>query len=283
MSEQRYDRSPDDIGNLVEIGHVNVNIASQADATDFYITALGLTRDPFLMTGTSNMWINAGRHQLHLPTADRAQNLRGAIGIVVPEPAALRTRLTRGGYAYEDTADGLETRSPWGTRIRAHAPAARFGPITLGIAYVEFDAPAGSAAAIARFYAEIIGAPAILDAAERSARVRAGDQHLVFRERDAPLPPYDGHHIQVYVADFSAPHRRLGERGLISRESGPHEYRFVDIVSLDDGRPLLQLEHEVRSLRHPLFGRTLVNRDPAVDPITYVPGREAYVWASDAR
>jgi catechol-2,3-dioxygenase len=282
VSEQRYDRSADDVGNLVEIGHVNVNIANQADATDFYVTALGLTRDPFLMTGTGNMWVNVGRHQLHLPTAERAQCLRGCVGIVVPDLGALRARLTRGGYAYADTADGLEARSPWGNRIRAHAPDARFGPITLGLGYVEFDAPAGSAAEIARFYTEIVGAPAILDAEKRTASIRAGDQQLVFRESDAPLPAYDGYHIQVYLADFSAPHRRLGERGLISRESGPHEYRFVDIVSLDDGRPLLQLEHEVRSLRHPLFGRALVNRDPALNPIAYVSGREAYVWASDA-
>jgi catechol-2,3-dioxygenase len=280
MGEQRYDRTADDVGNLVEIGHVNVNIASQAQATDFYVTALGLTRDPYLMTGTSNMWVNAGRHQLHLPTEDRAQVLRGAVGIVIPDLDALRERLTRGGYAYTATADGLETRSPWNNRIRAHAPHARFGPVTLGLAYVEFDAPAGSAQAIARFYTEMIGAPAVVNAHERTATVGAGDQHLVFRETDEPLPPYDGYHIQVYVADFSAPHRRLGNRELITRESGPHEYRFIDITDLEDGAPLLQLEHEVRSLRHPLFGRTLVNRDPALDPGTYVTGREAYAWAS---
>jgi len=29
MGEQRYDRAADDVGNLVEIGHVNVNIVDQ--------------------------------------------------------------------------------------------------------------------------------------------------------------------------------------------------------------------------------------------------------------
>jgi hypothetical protein len=47
-------------------------------------------------------------------------------------------------------------------------------------------------------------------------------QELVYRETDAALLPYDGHHVQIYVADFSGPHRRLRERGLISEESDRH-------------------------------------------------------------
>ena len=46
------------------------------------------------------------------------------------------------------------------------------------------------------------------------AKVEAGaSQHLLFRETDTALPPYDGHHIQIYVADFSGPHRFLAARG----------------------------------------------------------------------
>jgi hypothetical protein len=37
----------------------------------FYVTGLGLTRDPYLMVADSNMWINAGRSQFHLPTGSR--------------------------------------------------------------------------------------------------------------------------------------------------------------------------------------------------------------------
>ena len=33
---------------------------------------LGLTRDPYLMTGVGNMWINVGRSQFHLPTGKAA-------------------------------------------------------------------------------------------------------------------------------------------------------------------------------------------------------------------
>ena len=280
MGEQRYDRTVDDVGNLVEIGHVNLSVTSQQEATDFYVSALGLTRDPYLMTGTTNMWVNVGRHQFHLPTADRGQRFRGTTGLVVPDLAALRSRLARARVPFTETADAVELSSPWGNRIRAHAPGPRFGPVTLALAYFECDVGPGSAPAIAAFYREIIGAPVALGDGDRTARVRAGSQELVFRETDAPLEPYDGHHLQVYLADFSTPHRKLVERKLLTIENGPHEYRFADIVGLDDGRLHFKLEHEVRSLRHPLFGRPLINRDPALDPGTYVAGREAFAWAS---
>jgi catechol 2,3-dioxygenase-like lactoylglutathione lyase family enzyme len=278
MSEQRFDRAVDDIGNLVEIGHVNVNVTDQQRATDFYVSGLGLTRDPYLMTGTNNMWVNVGRHQFHLPTAGRGQRLHGAVGLVVPDLAPLRARLARAGTPMMEIEGGIETVSPWGNRIRAHAPDPRFGPVTLALAYVEHDVPAGAAQPIADFYREIIGAPASV--IDRAAHVRAGWQELIFRESDDPIEPYDGHHIQVYLADFSTPHRKLLERGLITTENNAHEYRFTDIVGPGDGRKYFTLEHEMRSLRHPLFGRALVNRDPAIDPGTYVAGREAYAWAS---
>jgi catechol-2,3-dioxygenase len=279
MGEQRFDRAVDDVGNLVEIGHVNVNITDQLAATDFYVTTLGLTRDPYLFTGTNNMWVNIGRHQFHLPTGDHGQRLHGAVGLVVPDLDALRARAAKARIPVTETDGAIELRSPWGNRIRAHAPDPRFGPVTLALAYVEHDVPPGSAEPIAAFYREIVGAPASVS--NRTAHVRAGWwQELVFRETDAPLEPYDGHHIQVYLADFSTPHRKLLERGLITAENNAHEYRFTQIVGLDDGRSHFTLEHEMRSMRHPLFGRTLVNRDTGIGPGTYVTGREAYAWAS---
>ncbi len=279
MSERRYDRAVDDVGNLVEIGHLNVNIPDQLAATEFYISALGLTRDPYMMTGTNNMWVNIGRHQFHLPTDDRGQCFRGTAGIVFPDLDALRKRLTAAHVPFTDVADGVEVRSPWGNRIRAHAPAPRFGPVTLALAYIECEVEPGSAQPIADFYREIFGAPASLADGGRTAHVAAGSQELIFRETDAPLAPYDGHHIQVYIADFSTPYRKLVERKLLTKEDGPHQYRFVDFVGLDDGKLHFQLEHEVRSLRHPMFGRNLVNRDASMDIGSYAAGREALAWA----
>jgi hypothetical protein len=172
--------------------------------------------------------------------------------------------------------------SPWGNRLHCHAPDPGFGSITLGMPYVEFTAPPGTADAIARFYRQIIAAPARVTEDERGrhARVTVGPaQELVYRETADALAPYDGHHIQIYIADFSGPYRRLLERGLISEESDQHQYRFHEIVDPETGKAAFTIEHEVRSLRHPLFNRPLINRDPARTNRTYAAGQEDWRWS----
>jgi hypothetical protein len=143
---------------------------------------------------------------------------------------------------------------------------------------VEFEVPQGSAAGIARFYREFLQAHAELQAgAQPTAVVSTGAaQRLRFRESTRPLPEYDGHHLQVYVTDFSGPHRRLLERGLVTEESDEYQYRFRDLVDPASGKPLFTIEHEVRSLTHPLYGRPLVNRNPEQSNRNYVRGHDAF-------
>ncbi len=279
-----YDRARQDLGNIALLEHVNVTIPDQRLATIFYVSGLGLTRDPYLMTGVDNMWVNVGRSQFHLPSRG-TQVLRGHVGLVLPDLAALGRRLekvapllaeTRFSWARREGT--IEATCPWGNRYRCHAPAPQFGDSELAIAYVEFNVPRGAAPGIARFYEEIMGAQATLETgASQTAVVATGAaQHLRFRESDRPLPAYDGHHVQVYVADFSGPHRRLAERGLVTEESSEHQYRFRDIVEPGDGRALFTIEHEVRSLTHPLYARLLVNRNPAQSNREYVRGHDAF-------
>ena len=87
-----FDRAAEDVGNIVEFGHLNLRVPDQLLATLFYLMGLGFTRDPYLAVGTDNMWVNAGAGQFHLPTGP-AQILRGTVGLVVPELDALRSRL----------------------------------------------------------------------------------------------------------------------------------------------------------------------------------------------
>ncbi|HXP29784.1 MAG TPA: hypothetical protein VN832_01750 [Stellaceae bacterium] len=286
--ERRYDRATEDIGNIVKLEHVNVTIPEQPPATLFYVAGLGLTRDPYIMVSTNNMWINVGQCQFHLPTA-KPQVLRGAAGIVVPDREALLKRLSAvkkelDGTRFEFREDNtcVETVSPWGNRVRCHFPdAARFGRMMLGLPYVEFDVPVGTAQGIQRFYREIMAAPAVVANDDKGphTRVQVGPgQEMIFRETDRPLPPYDGHHIQIYITDFSGPYRRLIERGLVTIETDQHEYRFKDIIDLDSGKVLFTIEHEVRSARHPLFGRPLVNRNPAQTNTNYMPGHDGMSW-----
>lgn len=89
-----WDRTAESLGNVVELQHVNLQVPDPLLATAFYISALGLTRDPYLMTGIDNMWANAGISQFHLPTGP-AQVLRGTVGLVLPDRAELLHRLDR--------------------------------------------------------------------------------------------------------------------------------------------------------------------------------------------
>ena len=268
------------IGNIVSLEHVNVQVPDQLLATLFYVTGLGLTRDPYMMTGLGNMWINIGRSQFHLPTGG-PQILRGHVGLVIADRPALlerlsgiRERLKDTRFAFREQADHIEVSSPWGNRLRCFEPAPRFGAMQLGMPYVEFEAPAGSATGIARFYQEILGAPASV--VDNAAHVTVGPhQALIFRESKSPLPDYDGHHVQVYVSDFAGPRQRLDRLKLVSEDNGPHQYRFVDIVDPDTRRTLFTIEHEIRSLSHPLHARPLVNRNPAQTNRDYVPGADA--------
>jgi hypothetical protein len=286
--KKHYDRSAEDLGNSVALEHINVMIPDQTVSTEFYVAGLGLTRDPYIMTGTNNMWINVGRSQFHMPTG-KPQVLRGHVGIVMPDREALLARLARvkphlkgTKFAFKETNAYVEATSPWGNVIRCYEPdAERFGRINLGIPYVEFDVPEGTADGIARFYKEIIAAHAYVseNGDGRAAHAVVGmHQELVFRETDRKLPKYDGHHLQIYLADFSGPHKRLLEHGLVSEESDQYQYRFMDIVDPKTKKVLFTIEHEVRSMTHPLYARPLVNRNPTQTNRDYAPEFDAYRW-----
>ncbi len=281
----QFDRSRENVGNIVHLEHVNVSQPDQRLATLFYVAGLGGTRDPYLMVGLDNMWVNLGRSQMHLPTGE-PQRLRGTIGLVVPDLALLVRRLEKVSAGLKGTAfeflqrdSHVEATCPWGNRFRCHAPAPRFGETELALPYIEFEVPKGSAEGIARFYTEVIGAPATVVSQDGAAMASASvgrDQRLLFRETTGPVPAYDGHHLQVYFADFSGPYAWLLERGLVTRETDAHEWRFMDIVDPRSAQPLFRIEHEVRSLKHPLFGRPLVNRNPAQSNSAYLRGQDAF-------
>jgi len=290
--QQTFDRAAEDVGNSIHLEHVNVRVPDQRLATLFYVAGLGLTRDPSMMVGDGNMWVNVGRSQFHLPTGN-PQVLRGHTGIVIAGRAALldrlatvRERLSGTRFAFAERNDHIEATCPWGNRVRLYEPDhARFGPISIGIPYVEFDVPVSTTPAIADFYGRIIEVPARCsreDGDGATARVQVGrDQYLVFRETDRPFPEFDNHHVAIYLANFSAPYRRLRERNLVSQEDNRYQYRFRDIVDLESGRTLFTVEHEVRSVTHPMYLRPLINRNPLLTNRNYAPGYEEVPWAAE--
>jgi hypothetical protein len=208
------EHSNEDVGNIVLLEHVNLQVPDQALATLFYMVGLGLTRDPYFNIGVRNMWANAGEQQFHLPTRP-AQVVHGHIGIVVPDLDALKERLASveeplagTKFTWSVEAGFVAVTCPWGNRFRCYSGEVQFGDMALGVPYVEFLVERDRTSAIARFYEQILAAPAttVSGASETVARVKIGrNQSLVFRESNETLPSYDGHHIAIYVANFSRP------------------------------------------------------------------------------
>src|SRR5438270_7396123 len=90
---QQFDRAAKNLGNSIHLEHVNVQVPDQRLAQLFYAVGLGLTRDPYLMVADTNMWINVGRSQFHLPSGP-AQVVRGHTGLVIAGREALLARLS---------------------------------------------------------------------------------------------------------------------------------------------------------------------------------------------
>src|SRR2546430_17195502 len=89
--------SEEDVGNIVLLEHINVQVPDQSLATLFYIVGMGFTRDPYMNVGLRNMWANVGEQQFHLPTRP-PQAIQGRIGLVVRS---------------EERRVGKECRSRW--------------------------------------------------------------------------------------------------------------------------------------------------------------------------
>ena len=103
----------EDVGNIVSLEHINVQIPDQSLATLFYVVGMGFTRDPYLNVGLNNMWVNVGEQQFHLPTRS-PQVIDGHIGVVVPNLDALEGRLKTIGeglkgskFAYSRSDDSI--------------------------------------------------------------------------------------------------------------------------------------------------------------------------------
>jgi len=282
MSQSDY--REEDVGNIVLLEHVNLQVPDQATATLFYVVGLGFTRDPYLNVGLENMWVNVGEQQFHLPTR-KAQVIPGHIGIVVPDLGRLQERLKgieerlKGTqFAWSVGDRHVAVTCPWGNRFRCHEPDPGFGDMALGIPYVEFKVKPGAVKGIARFYQDVMGSLTSVGSEDGAsvARVEIGhNQRLLFRETEEEIPPYDGHHIAVYVANFSGPYGFLEQRGLIMEEVRNHQFRFKEVVDPDTGEGLFHVEHEVRSLRHPMYRRAFVNRNPEQTQRNYRRERDA--------
>lgn len=267
---------PPDTGALIQFDHVNLRVDDHKLATDFFIDGLGLTRDPYRMVGTRNMWVNAGRQQFHLPFG-QPMPFPGEIVLGVPDLHPVREGLTRvadglGNTAFswrEDGEEAIVATSPWGHVLRIHQAGAGSKAPVLGLPLALFRVPRGTAAGIARFYGEWLHCPVreSPDAETASVEVTVGpNQRFRFEESDADEGPPGNHHVAVYLTRYQQIHQTLLDNGLVTESHRNGQFRFHEIADPKDGARLFRLEHEMRSLHHRDYGRPLVNRDPAWEP-----------------
>lgn len=146
-----------------------------------------------------------------------------------------------------------------------------------GIDFVEFKCPLGVADRIALFYESVLDATTsvVEDKGSKVAMIAFGnidesgkaDQYLIFRETQEEIPQYDGHHIAMYVgesaADFEQAFKNAKMAGVVwvnPRFSDKahtlqgakdwKQFRFKDIVDMETGKKIFELEHEMRSIEH---------------------------------
>ncbi|CAK9077054.1 unnamed protein product [Durusdinium trenchii] len=144
--------------------------------------------------------------------------------------------------------------------------------VCLGIPYMRFMCPAGTAAGLARFYEEIFCTQAELKKGFGSVEecwVPVGaSQWLIYREaQPGEAVPYDGYHIAIYINHFVDAYRRAKERQLVwNNPRFPNttydtedlavkhsEFRILKLVDPMSGEILCEVEHEIRAASHPGF------------------------------
>ena len=271
----------ENIGNIFRLEHVNLRVPDPLMAMVFYMMGMGFTRDPHFIVGPDNMWITVGDTQFHMPVG-KVQVLRGHIGIVMPNLDALvgrlteiKSRLNNTQFGWSRDKSGVWVTCPWGNRFHCYVPSNKHAGMRLGLGVVQLNVPMGTAAGIGRFYDRVMDTPIHLGKSKGKARLTVligGNQQLIFQETDAPIPPFDGHHIAVYTANMSKAFGWLLERGLLVDGLARHQYRFTAIVDPATDEKLFDLEQEVRSFKHPMFLRPLINRDPLLSIMNYSGG-----------
>ena len=65
---------------------------------------------------------------------------------------------------------------------------------------------------------------------------------------------------------------------MLTEESNTYQYRFEHIVGVDSNENLFEIEHEVRSMTHPLYARPLVNRNPVQSQQSYQMDGDEWLW-----
>lgn len=159
----------------------------------------------------------------------------------------------------------MENLHAKGGAYGSHRMAVRGGP---GIRFIEIACPTNKSIAIAKFYRKMIGCT-VLETPEKAVVCVGPGVHVVFVESndltEKDTKDMEGVHVCFYADDFEGIYQRLAARNLIWTNPRFHHLdscdtweqaaacrtlRFKDVIDLDSGEKILELEHETRPLRH---------------------------------
>jgi len=164
-----------------------------------------------------------------------------------------------------NTPRKMENLHANGGAYGSHRMAIRGSP---GIRYIEVACPLAKSGAIAKFYREIVGC-IVMETPGRAVVCVGPGVHLVFVESNSvsekDTRDMKGVHVCFYADGFEGLYQRLAARNLIwtnprflhldscdtwEEAAACRTLRFKDIIDLETGEKILELEHETRPLRH---------------------------------
>ena len=267
-----------EVKGILYLEHFNFEVSDHDLATIFFMSGLGFTRDPYRRVDETNMGVNIGMQQFHLPRrGNPTPPFYGEIGLIVPDLQALKLRLDRlealGHFA--ETPYGLtilndgtvRVISPFGIRLKLHQAGTLPFLSSLGLVYVDIPVQPGKVQALQKFYRDFLDAPTVvrkLDNEESLIVTHGPHQYLRFRERELQDYNLYNFHVAYYITNFNACRDRVVEQGSLLGQGLGQVFFFDELFDPESGEMILRFQQEIRSVYHPDFMRPLVNRWPLV-------------------
>eukprot|EP00884_Botryococcus_braunii_P020811 jgi/Botrbrau1/7413/Bobra.0112s0013.1 len=261
--EVATDPTSQDVGGLIHLEYVKLEVPDLEIARLFYAEGLGLTADPGTLASDRGrpqvVWYNIGRQQFHIVKRG-VQRTPGFVELVLPDLDIVeeqlhdvRPLLAGTDFWFDrvaDKADGsdeLLVRDPWGQRFTIHKPSPAF-PFKMGISGLNLPCRMGLSHDIGIFYKFMFNAR-VQFVDDELCIVQAGPGcQLIFVEdpdvSDHQIA-YEGCQLGVYVGNFSEAFQAIESAGLVladfdyrelsaSMEAAleKREFQFQDIVVL---------------------------------------------------
>jgi len=247
----------------VNLGQQQLHLAENGDPAQVVTGSIGLAV-PSLSTIRERMeeaakLFEGTKYEVHADTED-------CITMSCPDGNTLHLY----GVDHDTTDDGLNSPQKM---TSMHSDGGVYGPRMAvrgqpGIRYVEIACRSGTAGRIAKFYEQMLECDVLSGEGRCTVTVGPG-VHLVYTENsnltEEAIKAMEGVHVCIYANNFKKLYDGLKKKDLIftnprfthldscdtwEEAFASRTLRFKDIIDLETGEKMLELEHETRPLRH---------------------------------